>query len=928
MKNLKKVLALVLAVVMIMGTVAVASAKDYSDVKADNDYAVAIDVLSNLGILDGFPSGEFKPEGLLTRAEAAKIVAIVHNSAIMGSVQSDVADLYKNAQNSFVDCNNSWALPYINYCRITGLADGMTATTYEPNRKLTGVQFLKLMLTTLNFDSAKEGFTGKGWDVNVLRRANEVGLTKGLADGWRGINELKRGEAAQILYNALTKYLVEYGQLVKNNYDTTDRYYKTSFISNEQVARSGYTLAKKMNISVTYTTDAFRRPGYKWSYNSWSKFYMDTPINSYTNAVTMCDVLKNDLGVAETKSSTTALGYLAIDGYKFTATDADELAFQEDLPLPYGNVQYAALAHDGARNCQDKTFGCQGTLTQVFELVEDVDGAKADDPVITEIHTFLSEVTSVDKSTRVTHARGEITGMKVWTYLGIDMPMMLSSANLSYWPELTENQTTSGAKYDVGTKLNVTISLKAAQNAKKDAYVYDYAKETEPAYLDYAKGSVIDVNEPETKVGKLTGASDLKYPETVSVDGTQYYTNCKFIYGKELAMNFANRNNTFKFYYDSYGNVIGCDTNTAASEYVVMDRIYAEHVKGNYVLKADLYDLTGKKIEDATVSSTAGSMADLFSTKMSSWLASLGHNEKLVISDIAANNDLYWLGQLTDALYSYTVDADGVYTLTWVGKLDGFTGDDAYLNGYGRLDCTDGYDAPFQHIAKRANITTFVVGSGMSTVNVTESTKFLCKGVNGEWKAYTGYTELPALTAQYMDYVMEDDNFASVVYLGEVVYAADKIVGYVPTWKAFNWSGNYDVITVYVKGEAVKVNILHDDQPVDLDRDPGVYEFTMAVDKDGVAYATYKKAQFPTLYLNGTVAQGSDKSAIIVIPEGTGVDPDLNEYPAIGLTGVSIYLVKGNTVTAMDKADILVGDHVQIYMDADGEITEIYVIEY
>ena len=70
MKNLKKVLALVLAVVMIMGTVAVASAKDYADVKADSDYAEAIDVLSNLNILDGFKNGEtynFQPDGYFTR---------------------------------------------------------------------------------------------------------------------------------------------------------------------------------------------------------------------------------------------------------------------------------------------------------------------------------------------------------------------------------------------------------------------------------------------------------------------------------------------------------------------------------------------------------------------------------------------------------------------------------------------------------------------------------------------------------------------------------------------------------------------------------------------------------------------------------------------------------------------------------------------
>ena len=110
-------------------------------------------------------------------------MAIVHNAATNGQIkgQDAIAALYSNAQNPFVDCNTNWALPFINYCRITGLADGMTATTYAPNRELTGVQWLKLMLTTLNFDTAKEGYTGTGWDVNVLNRANEIGLTAGLA---------------------------------------------------------------------------------------------------------------------------------------------------------------------------------------------------------------------------------------------------------------------------------------------------------------------------------------------------------------------------------------------------------------------------------------------------------------------------------------------------------------------------------------------------------------------------------------------------------------------------------------------------------------------------------------------------------------------------------------------------------------------------
>ena len=143
---------------------------------------------------------------------------------------------------------------------------------------MTGVQWLKLMLTTLNFDTAKEGYTGTGWDVNVLNRANEVGLTAGLADGWKAIAPIKRGEAAQILYNALTKYLVEYGQLVKGFKPTGADVFNAAFVSNEQVAKSGFTLAGKMGITIERATDDFRRPGYNWSYGSWAAFYMDAPV--------------------------------------------------------------------------------------------------------------------------------------------------------------------------------------------------------------------------------------------------------------------------------------------------------------------------------------------------------------------------------------------------------------------------------------------------------------------------------------------------------------------------------------------------------------------------------------------------------------------------------------------------------------------------
>lgn len=910
MKNLKKVLALVLAVVMIMGTVAVASAKDYADVKADSDYAEAIDVLSNLNILDGFKTGEtynFQPDGYFTRAQAAKIVAIVHNAATNGKIkgQDAISNLYSNAQNPFVDCNGSWALPFINYCRITGLADGMTATTYAPERRLTGVQWLKLMLTTLNFDTAKEGYTGTGWDINVLNRANEVGLLEGLPEGWKAIDNIKRGEAAQILYNAMTSFLVEYGQVIKNG-----KAFDKAFIANESVSASGFMLAQKMGVSVVRNTDSFRRPGYTWSdtNSGWSKFYMDAPKAEYKTAVTMCDVLKV-MGVPDTNGSKVikldgissrtktqagykaeaALNYYAVDGYKMPVLDN---------PI-YGTV----LQHKQDKSCQSASldtwfqpvYGDQGDLTQVFKT--------EDGWVITTIHTFLSEITSVRTLNRKDHATAAMATVKAW----------IDCNEEPVYDDIVKSATfgIDSTDYAVGSKLLLTMTFK--KNEVENVL-------TEQNYTS-DKVAVVSYEVPETKVGKLTGASDLHYPTTVSIDGTQYNANCRFIWGRDDAMKFANYNTRFTFYFDTYGNVIGCGPVTGdAVNYAVLDRIYGEHVKGKFVLKGDIY-ANGAMVEDATISTAAGSFKNFTGDWDNGYFNPNFDGIEYIYTDADRNDP-----RLTDALYTYSVDDKGVYTLTWVGLFEDNTIDE--LDGFSRISTDPAEETPYtliQHLAKRASISVFT-DNGMEVCNISESTKFICKGVDGTWKTYTGYTELPALTAKYMDVVYEGDNtsFVSVVYLGEVIYAADKIVGYVPTWAAFNWADGYDVITVYVKGEAVKVNLKHGDQFVDPNfgdalRDPGMYEFEMAVDANGVAYATIKIPVKTVKAYEGLVEQCIDKTAIIVNDSGALT-------PAIGLTGVKLYHVVGDTITEMAAADLVVGDYVVVYSE-NGEITEIYVYD-
>jgi hypothetical protein len=924
MKNLKKVLALVLAVVMIMGVVTVASAKTYKDADAEafKNYADAIDALSSLKILDGFEDETFKADGTLTRAQAAKIVAIVHNAATNGRIQSDIADLYSNAQNPFVDCNTSWALPYINYCRITGLADGMTATTYAPKREVTGVQFLKLMLTTLNFNTAKEGYTGTGWDINVLNRANEIGLTAGLEKGWKAIAPIKRGEAAQVLYNALTAYLVEYGQKVKNNYvnDTTlGKYYNYSFISNEQVAKSGYTLGGKMGISITRATDDFRRPGYNWSYGSWSAFYMDKPLNSYTTAVSACTILKNDMGVSETSGKTVSLNGF----YKGVTTGTDATTKASELKVDGKAADYTALnyfavdgfkftdvtlVHDRNKACQNiggtkwtnAQFGGQGDLTQVFKT--------EDGYVITVIHTFLAEVKSVTKNNKYSHATPESATVNVWMQnakeaaaFNNDPPYTPYEPN----PETAQVKAVTNVDYAVGTKVLVNLTLKKDE-ATNYTYYYSWGDGKDSAAATIVAAA-------DSKTGKLTGASNAAYAESVSIDGTKYPGACRFVLGEDDAMKFANYGKNFTFYFDTYGNVIGCTEPTTAASYVVMNKIYAEHTGGDFVIKADLYDLDGKKIEAATIAQAgsfdgakdgydyAGNYVDY--TNMSFQQA--GWNYVFVN---AKHND----PKLLNALYSYTVNEKGVYTLTWVGVYEA-------MAGFSRLEGKYTHTAKLAYIYEGANTLT-------AAVKLSESSKIVVKSIGGEWTSYTGYTALPALTAAYVDYVDNDnDGYADIVYLGNAVFAGDSITGWVTNWGRFNWANGYDLVTVYVEGEPVVVNVKNPlgttDSATELLK-TGMYTFEIGKDADGVAYATaYKRNADISGYVQlDTIS--ADSTSITMKDTGE----------VIGLTGVAIYAVNADgTVTKADASIFVAGwDYIEYFKAGNrgsAPYAELYVID-
>ena len=158
---MKKFLSLVLALVMTMSLVTVsAGAKDFTD-DSEITYKEAVDVISAIGVVDGYPAGDFRPDDVLTRGAAAKIICnLILGPTTASALSADTAPFRD------VPVSNTFA-GYITYCSQQGIINGYSDGTFRPTGTLSGNAFMKMLLGALGYDSSIEGYTGSNWQVNV-----------------------------------------------------------------------------------------------------------------------------------------------------------------------------------------------------------------------------------------------------------------------------------------------------------------------------------------------------------------------------------------------------------------------------------------------------------------------------------------------------------------------------------------------------------------------------------------------------------------------------------------------------------------------------------------------------------------------------------------------------------------------------------------
>lgn len=187
MRTSKTFLALALAFAMILSSVCVFAADTAADTTAASETATsesvnstatfsdvqtgtvvgdAVAKLVTYGILSGYPDGTFKPDGEITRAEFAAVIARFNK--IDTSLGSDAVTGFSDLDN---DSSRAWARPYVKAAVDAKIINGFEDGTFRAAEPVTYEQAVKMIICAIGYAPIAES------ELNLLKKTQPATVT-------------------------------------------------------------------------------------------------------------------------------------------------------------------------------------------------------------------------------------------------------------------------------------------------------------------------------------------------------------------------------------------------------------------------------------------------------------------------------------------------------------------------------------------------------------------------------------------------------------------------------------------------------------------------------------------------------------------------------------------------------------------------------
>ena len=711
MRNLKRVLSLALASVMVVSMMVIGAGAANFDDFSDKDEIVnkeAVSVLVELGVLAGKDDGSYDPTGIITRGEMAKIICVVLNKGQdpnLGAVNS----------NTYTDTVGHWAAPYIEYCTTLGIVAGKGDGTFAPNDTVTASEASKMLLVALGYNAQYENMIGANWAVATNVLANKNGLYDGLTlDVSAG---LTRDNAAQMMYNALDAKVVAYDYSVIPDGD--------SISAIATAKETGKTLLEDKFGAVKVTGVVIR--------------------NEYGSVDGSAAMDEGQSYVRVTNYGTNEEQQALSSGKYYVTTSLDQLGKTVDMYVKPGNSSVttnATVVGSALTSSVNKvvTYTSYSSSKTIAERAKD-DGLK--------FGTTTENNVTTDNATFVVNYSNTVASFKNSNGANGVAFVIIDNDDDGYVDYALQNFEVFGRVSAYNTKEDGTITIVAYDPATGYGF-YDSDND------DYSDRSV-----KKDDSAKVVGFEDVAKDDYVFVQeiGDKLYVrkaeSVEMTPTSTKGHDFIADGTTYK----QADTVADVDENGSTT-----DLAEAVEIGTAAAIYLDAYDYVVR------VTDVESTVKYLYTTKAST-AADLSSQANVVFTDgskatinVSSVNGVSGAHASANTIYSYTTNSKGEYRLTSASASNARF-DDANINGVVSGD---------KYIVKgNATLTTDAQNAEGTPVSVyaNSETIFVVANANNTWSVYTGIANVPDLKAASVGgFVAElayntTDKFADVVFI-------------------------------------------------------------------------------------------------------------------------------------------------------------------
>ena len=170
----------------------------------DDNGVITLPGVEHKAYIFGYPDGTFRPNGNMTRSEAAAIFA-----RLIAEAKGETI----SGKSSFKDvASGEWYASYVAYLEKYDVIKGYADNTFRAENQVTRAEFVAMSvryydlfgdLPTVSNTKKYSDVASDYWAVKEISVAKEIGWLNGYADGtFRGDNEITRAEAVTVINRA------------------------------------------------------------------------------------------------------------------------------------------------------------------------------------------------------------------------------------------------------------------------------------------------------------------------------------------------------------------------------------------------------------------------------------------------------------------------------------------------------------------------------------------------------------------------------------------------------------------------------------------------------------------------------------------------------------------------------------------------------